>query len=89
MPPGTSRRTPLAVVASAHGRSSRLTGIAHLRGHETDRLAALVAEITRIGGLARQMRKTGKEPSCESFLDARPARAKNYGSSLLAKGLVP
>ena len=46
----------LAVVASAHGRSSRLTGIAHLRGHETDRLAALVAEITRIGGLARQTR---------------------------------
>ena len=46
----------LAVVASAHGHSSRLTGIAHLRGHETDRLAALVAEITRIGGLARQTR---------------------------------
>ena len=29
---------------------SRLTGIAHLRGHETDRLAALSTEITRLGG---------------------------------------
>jgi len=29
---------------------SRLTGIAHLRGHETDRLAALSAEIGGLGG---------------------------------------
>ncbi len=29
-----------------------LTGIAHLRGHETDRLAALAAEINRLGGAA-------------------------------------
>ena len=29
---------------------SRLTGIAHLRGHETDRLAALCAEINKLGG---------------------------------------
>jgi 3-phosphoshikimate 1-carboxyvinyltransferase len=29
---------------------SRLRGIEHLRGHETDRLAALSAEINRIGG---------------------------------------
>ena len=32
------------------GSVSRLTGIAHLRGHETDRLAALTAEITGLGG---------------------------------------
>lgn len=32
------------------GSVSRLTGIAHLRGHETDRLAALSAEITGLGG---------------------------------------
>ena len=31
---------------------SRLSGIAHLRGHETDRLAALVAEISRLGAHA-------------------------------------
>jgi 3-phosphoshikimate 1-carboxyvinyltransferase len=32
------------------GSESRLTGVAHLRGHETDRLAALSAEITKLGG---------------------------------------
>jgi 3-phosphoshikimate 1-carboxyvinyltransferase len=37
----------LAVLASSE---SRLRGIAHLRGHETDRLAALATEINRIGG---------------------------------------
>ena len=38
-----------AVAALAEGES-RLTGVAHLRGHETDRLAALAAEINRLGG---------------------------------------
>ena len=37
----------LAVLASSE---SRLRGIAHLRGHETDRLAALANEINHIGG---------------------------------------
>lgn len=32
------------------GSVSRLSGIAHLRGHETDRLAALRTEINRLGG---------------------------------------
>ncbi|OBH29082.1 3-phosphoshikimate 1-carboxyvinyltransferase [Mycobacterium sp. E342] len=32
------------------GSVSRLSGIGHLRGHETDRLAALSAEINRLGG---------------------------------------
>lgn len=32
------------------GSVSHLSGIAHLRGHETDRLAALVTEINRLGG---------------------------------------
>jgi 3-phosphoshikimate 1-carboxyvinyltransferase len=39
----------LAALA-APGSVSRLTGIAHLRGHETDRLAALSAEINGLGG---------------------------------------
>ncbi|MGZ5390065.1 MAG: 3-phosphoshikimate 1-carboxyvinyltransferase [Aeromicrobium sp.] len=38
-----------AICALADG-PSRLTGIGHLRGHETDRLAALAAEINRLGG---------------------------------------
>ena len=32
------------------GSTSRLSGVAHLRGHETDRLAALCTEINRLGG---------------------------------------
>ncbi|HSS23401.1 MAG TPA: 3-phosphoshikimate 1-carboxyvinyltransferase [Mycobacterium sp.] len=40
-----------ALAALASPRSvSRLSGIAHLRGHETDRLAALSAEINRLDG---------------------------------------
>ncbi|WP_101948697.1 3-phosphoshikimate 1-carboxyvinyltransferase [Mycobacterium sp. 3519A] len=39
----------LAAVAS-DGSVSQLRGVAHLRGHETDRLAALSAEINRLGG---------------------------------------
>lgn len=34
---------------------STITGIAHLRGHETDRLAALTAEINAIGGNATEL----------------------------------
>ena len=36
------------------GAVSRLRGIAHLRGHETDRLAALSAEINGLGGDCRE-----------------------------------
>lgn len=42
----------LAVLADS---PTRLRGIGHLRGHETDRLAALVTEITRLGGTAHEL----------------------------------
>jgi len=42
-----------ALCALATGPST-LRGIAHLRGHETDRLAALVAEINKLGGKATE-----------------------------------
>lgn len=45
--------TVAALAALAHGRS-RLRGIAHLRGHETDRLAALEREIATLGGAIEQ-----------------------------------
>ena len=41
--------TIAAVCALAEGESV-LSGIAHLRGHETDRLAALASEINNLGG---------------------------------------
>ncbi|RAY13411.1 3-phosphoshikimate 1-carboxyvinyltransferase [Actinomadura craniellae] len=45
----------LAALAALADSPSRLTGIAHLRGHETDRLAALVAELNALGGDAREL----------------------------------
>ena len=43
--------TPVvAAVAALASEPSTLRGIAHLRGHETDRLAALATELNRLGG---------------------------------------
>ena len=43
--------TPIIAALCALAISpSRIRGIAHLRGHETDRLAALATEINRLGG---------------------------------------
>jgi 3-phosphoshikimate 1-carboxyvinyltransferase len=48
--------TPVLVALAALAETpSRLTGIAHLRLHETDRLAALAREITALGGDAREL----------------------------------
>ena len=44
----------LAALATS-GSVSKLTGIAHLRGHETDRLAALSAEINGLGGRCEEV----------------------------------
>jgi len=47
--------TPVLVsIALFANSSSTLSGIAHLRGHETDRLAALVENIKSIGGDAEE-----------------------------------
>jgi len=52
--PAWRRRADPAVAAMAAlaqpGSVSQLRGIAHLRGHETDRLAALCTEINGLGG---------------------------------------
>jgi 3-phosphoshikimate 1-carboxyvinyltransferase len=44
----------IAALATLADSPSVIRGVAHLRGHETDRLAALAAEINRIGGIARE-----------------------------------
>jgi 3-phosphoshikimate 1-carboxyvinyltransferase len=44
----------VAIAALASG-PSRITGIGHLRGHETDRLAALAAEINALGGAVTEL----------------------------------
>lgn len=51
----TSELAPtVAAICALADTPAVLSGIAHLRGHETDRLAALVAEITRLGGDAEE-----------------------------------
>ncbi|WP_431925186.1 3-phosphoshikimate 1-carboxyvinyltransferase [Nonomuraea jabiensis] len=44
----------IAALAALATTPSHIRGIAHLRGHETDRLAALATEINRLGGDAEE-----------------------------------
>lgn len=44
-----------AALAALGTTASRLTGIGHLRGHETDRLAALAAELNGLGGRVTEL----------------------------------
>jgi 3-phosphoshikimate 1-carboxyvinyltransferase len=45
-----SELTPvLAALAALGDRPSRLRGVAHIRGHETDRVAALATQLSRLG----------------------------------------
>jgi 3-phosphoshikimate 1-carboxyvinyltransferase len=78
-----SELTPvLAALAALADRPSRLRGVGHIRGHETDRVAALARELTRLGaeivewedGLEirpRPMRGT----TVETYADHRMAHA--------------
>ncbi len=45
----------IAGLAALANSPSRITGIAHLRGHETDRLAALSREINALGGDCKEL----------------------------------
>ncbi len=45
----------VAALATLADTPTTLRGVAHLRGHETDRLAALVTEINRLGGKAVEL----------------------------------
>lgn len=48
--------TPVvAAIAALAESGSQLTGIAHLRGHETDRLAALATQINALGGQVTEL----------------------------------
>jgi 3-phosphoshikimate 1-carboxyvinyltransferase len=46
-----SELTPtVATLAACASTPSRIRGVAHIRGHETDRIAALATELTAVGG---------------------------------------
>ena len=51
-----SELTPvLAALAALADSPSRFTGVAHIRLHETDRLAALATEVNALGGDVREL----------------------------------
>ncbi|GAA1158604.1 3-phosphoshikimate 1-carboxyvinyltransferase [Nesterenkonia sandarakina] len=52
---GTAELTPtVAALAALCPEPTVFTSVGHLRGHETDRIAALVTEIRRLGGSAEE-----------------------------------
>ncbi|MDP9443915.1 MAG: 3-phosphoshikimate 1-carboxyvinyltransferase [Actinomycetota bacterium] len=70
----------LAAVCAVADSPSYLRGVAHLRGHETDRLAAIATELTRLGAQVTE-RQDGME------IRPRPLRAgvfRTYGDHRMA-----
>ncbi len=75
--------TPSVAVLAAlatPGSVSRLSGVAHLRGHETDRLAALSTEINRLGGDCRET-EDGLEITAAAL---RPGTWQSYADHRMA-----
>lgn len=76
--------TMAAACAFVKGRVE-LTGIAHLRGHETDRLAALAAEINRLGGSAHDTADSLViEAPIPATPEAQPVLARTYDDHRMA-----
>ncbi len=76
--------TMAAACAFVKGRVE-LTGIAHLRGHETDRLAALAAEINRLGGTAHDTADSLViEAPIPAAAEAAPVLARTYDDHRMA-----
>ena len=76
--------TMAAACAFVKGRVE-LTGIAHLRGHETDRLAALAAEINRLGGTAHDTANSLViEAPIPADAEAGPVLARTYDDHRMA-----
>lgn len=76
--------TMAAACAFVKGRLE-LTGIAHLRGHETDRLAALAAEINRLGGSAYDTADSLViEAPIPATAEAQPVLARTYDDHRMA-----
>ncbi|MCL2423878.1 MAG: 3-phosphoshikimate 1-carboxyvinyltransferase, partial [Micrococcales bacterium] len=70
----------IAALAALGDGPTRLRGIAHLRGHETDRLAALTSELARVG--------TAVEQTDDGLVidprPLRPARWRTYADHRMA-----
>ena len=60
-----------------------MLGIGHLRGHETNRLEALVNEITRVGGDAREL-PDGLEIAPVPAMNLKPTEMETYADHRMA-----
>jgi 3-phosphoshikimate 1-carboxyvinyltransferase len=78
--------TVAALAALADGRS-RLRGVGVARGHETDRLAALAAELAKLG-VAVTERPDGLEVAGTGPEALRPARLATWGDHRMAMALA-
>jgi 3-phosphoshikimate 1-carboxyvinyltransferase len=70
----------IAALAALANSKSVISGVAHLRGHETDRLKALVDEINSIGGRATET----KDGLVVEPADLRGGLWKTYGDHRMA-----
>lgn len=73
----------LAAVLVFADEPTRMLGIGHLRGHETNRLEALVNEIKRIGGEAREL-SDGLEIVPVSSENLKPSEMETYADHRMA-----
>lgn len=71
----------IAAICALASTPTRLRGIAHLRGHETDRLTALATEINRVGGRATE---TEDGLIIEPSTDLHGARFETYDDHRMA-----
>lgn len=73
----------VAALAVFSPGTTTLTGIAHLRGHETNRLEALVTQINRIGGHAREL-DDGVEIGGVEEASFHPTQMQTYADHRMA-----
>ena len=73
----------LAAILVFADKPTRMLGIGHLRGHETNRLEALVNEITRVGGEACEL-ADGLEIVPVPAANLRPAKMETYADHRMA-----
>lgn len=73
----------LAAILVFADKPTRMLGIGHLRGHETNRLEALVDEITRVGGEAREL-ADGLEIVPVPAANLKPAKMETYADHRMA-----
>jgi 3-phosphoshikimate 1-carboxyvinyltransferase len=79
--------TTLAALAALAKGPSRIRGVAVARGHETDRLAALAAELAKLG-VAVEERPDGLVVHGAGPGGLRPARLRTHGDHRMAMALA-